>query len=219
MRMTDPRPTITTFVLGPYQTNCFVVSTPGSEPCWIVDCGFEPGEMFQWILKQGLKPAALLLTHTHLDHIAGVDMALSRFGPVPMFVHEAEAGFASNAMLNLSALIGMPVEVTEPQHLLRDGQRLELNGTQWRVLHTPGHSPGGVCFVHDASRQAIVGDTLFAGSIGRFDFPSSDPARLRHSIGTILMSLPDDTTIHPGHGTSTTVSTERRTNPYVIHGF
>jgi glyoxylase-like metal-dependent hydrolase (beta-lactamase superfamily II) len=213
------RPTITTFVLGPYQTNCFVVSTPGAADCWIVDCGFEPGEMFDRIVSRNLKPVALVLTHTHLDHIAGVDLALSRFGSIPIFVHEAEAGFASNSTLNLSALIGMPVEVTEPQHLLRDGQSLDLNGTPWRVLHTPGHSPGGVCLIHDASKQAIVGDTLFAGSIGRFDFPTSDPARLRHSITHVLMSLPDDMTIHPGHGPQTTIGVERRTNPFVIHGF
>jgi glyoxylase-like metal-dependent hydrolase (beta-lactamase superfamily II) len=212
-------PTVTPFVLGEYQTNCFVVHALNSSECWIVDCGLEPEAMFAWIERQKLRPAAILLTHTHLDHIAGVDEALSRFGALPLHVHEAEAGFCSDPMLNLSALIGMPTTCTEPDRLLSDGDTLKLAGTTWRVLHTPGHSPGGVCFVHDQSKQAIVGDTLFAGSVGRSDFPTSDPGKLRHSIQNVLMKLPDDMTIYPGHGPKTTIGRERRTNPYVAGGF
>jgi glyoxylase-like metal-dependent hydrolase (beta-lactamase superfamily II) len=211
-------PTIHTFVLGPYQTNCFVV-TAGSSDCWIVDCGLVPEEMLDWIEEQGLHPKAILLTHSHLDHIAGVDQALNRFGRLPLYIHEAEAGFCSDATMNLSALIGMQVTCTEPDHYLKGGDTLTLNSTAWRVLHTPGHSPGGVCFIHDESKQAIVGDTLFAGSIGRFDFPPSNPDHLRHSIQKVLMALPNNMTIHPGHGPKTTIGQERRTNPYVTGGF
>ncbi len=218
-RSDPPDPLITTFVLGEYQTNCQVVTTVAGSDCWIVDCGFEPEPMLDHIAEHALTPVAILLTHTHPDHIAGVDRALARFGRLPLYVHRAEAGYCSDPMLNLSALMGQPITVTEPDHLLEDGQTLDLGPTRWRVVHSPGHSPGGVLFVHDESRQAIVGDTLFAGSIGRIDFPSSDPEAFRRTIHEVVMSLPDDMTIYPGHGPRTTIGHERTTNPFVIEGF
>ncbi len=220
-------PHIDTFVLGEYQTNCFVLTVPGppdaagradrGAPCWIIDCGLDPAPMLDAIETRGLVPQEILLTHAHLDHIAGVDAALARFGPMPISIHVAEAGFCSDPMLNLSALIGTPVTCTEPDRTLRDGDELDLGGAAWRVVHAPGHSPGCALFIHDASKQAIVGDTLFAGSIGRIDFPTSDPAAMRRTLA-MLMRLPDDLEIHPGHGPATTIGTERRTNPYVARG-
>jgi len=214
------QPVIQTFVLGDYQTNCFVVHVPPDKACWIVDCGMEPDEMLEWIDRSGLKPAAILLTHTHLDHIAGVNQALEKFGSnLPLYVHNAEAGYCSDPRRNLSAFIGMPTICREPDHYLKGGEVLTLGGTTWRVLHTPGHSPGGVCYIQDESKQAIVGDTLFAGSIGRFDFPTSNHADLRHTILNVMMSLPEDMIIHPGHGESTTIGQERSSNPYIRNGF
>lgn len=214
-------PHIDTCVLGEYQTNCFIVTVPGAAPapsggtpCWIVDCGLDPEPMLDAIEARALVPQEILLTHSHLDHIAGVDAALSRFGPLPISIHEAEAGFCSDAMLNLSAMIGMPVTCTEPDRTLKDGDQIDLGGTTWRVVHAPGHSPGCALFIHDASKQAIVGDTLFAGSMGRVDFPTSDPAAMQRTLA-MMMTLPDDLHIHPGHGPATTIGTERRSNPYV----
>jgi len=218
--VTSISPVITIFTLGDWQTNCHVVTSgdPGSKNCWIVDCGFDPDEMLDFVAEKSLKPQAILLTHAHLDHIGGVDQVLSRFGKLPMYIHQAEAGFCSDPMLNLSAMIGMGTTCAEPDHLLKHGDTLMLDGSIWRVLHTPGHSPGGACFVHDESKQAIVGDTLFAGSIGRFDFPTSDAELLRKSLD-LLMTLPDDMTIYPGHGPTTTIGMERRSNPYINGGF
>ncbi|NNM27357.1 MAG: MBL fold metallo-hydrolase [Phycisphaerales bacterium] len=212
-------PHIRTFVLGDYQTNCFVVTATvdagRGDPCWIVDCGFEPTPMLDAIADAGLAPTALLLTHAHPDHIAGVDAARARFGELPVWLHEAERGWLADPMLNLSALLGVPVTCAEPDHWLTGGETLTLGETTWEVMHTPGHSPGGVVFLHRASAQAIVGDTLFAGSIGRIDFPSSNPDAMRRSLHEVLMSWPDDVTVHPGHGPATTIGRERATNPFL----
>jgi glyoxylase-like metal-dependent hydrolase (beta-lactamase superfamily II) len=215
----EPTPVIHTFVLGEFQTNCFVVTTPGSNKAWIVDCGYSPAPLLQFLRDNNLEVEAILLTHCHADHIAGLDDAINVIGHVPIYVHDAERDWCANPILNLSAWYGLPVSVTSPDRFLLGGESLELNGSRWRVVHTPGHSPGGVCYVNDASKQAIVGDAIFAGSIGRMDFPTSNPRDLRRSVLQTIMSLPDDMTIHPGHGPATTIGRERRTNPYVVNGF
>lgn len=216
-------PVIKGFPLGDFQTNCYVVTpgtTSGNErPCWIIDCGFNPQPMIDHIKRESLTPKAMLLTHTHVDHIAGIDELLRALGAMPMYVHQAEKGFCADPMLNLSPGIGLEISVTEPDHSLKGGETLTLGDTTWRVVHTPGHSPGGVCYVHDESKQAITGDTLFAGSIGRFDLPGSDGNALRHSILNVMMSWPDDMKIYPGHGPATTIGRERKSNPYVTGGF
>jgi hydroxyacylglutathione hydrolase len=212
---------IRTFTLGDYQTNCFIVT--GGEragDCIIVDCGYRPRAMLDYIEQQELRPAAMLLTHCHADHIAGIDEAIARFGPPAegIWVHEAEKDWCANPLLNLSGLSGTgDVSVTSPDRFVRGGETLRVAGIEMRVLHTPGHSPGGVCFIHDDSKQAIVGDVIFAGSIGRIDFPTSDPEAMRQSLET-LMTLPDELMLHPGHGPSTTIGRERRTNPYIAGG-
>lgn len=225
-----PRPEITTFALGDWQTNCHVVRVPGAAPphdpraCWIVDCGQRPRALIGHIRDAGLKPTAIILTHGHVDHIAGVDEALAAFGPLPILAHEAERDFNAEPMLNLSAFAAMDVRVSPPTRLLKDGDRLELAGSRWTVRHVPGHSPGSVALVHGAEAGetpvlppiAIVGDTLFAGSIGRVDFPTSDPEALKRSIRDVLLSLPDSTRVLPGHGPETTIGAERRTNPFVL---
>lgn len=223
VQSTQPR--IRPFVLGEWQTNCYVVSPdhahgkPSGQPCWIVDCGFDPDEMLDWIEQQQLQPQAILLTHAHLDHIGGVERALGRLGRVPIMIHEAEAGFCEDPLLNLSAMIGMPTTCPAPDRLLKHGDVLELGDTRWRVLHTPGHSPGGACFVNEAFKQAIVGDTLFYDSIGRYDFPTSNANDLRRSIHEVIMKLDDDFAVYPGHGPDTTVGRERRNNPFVLDKF
>jgi len=212
-------PAIRVFTLGDFQTNCHLVTVPGTRACIVVDVGQEPDAMLDAIEEARLEVHAILLTHCHMDHIAGLDEARSRLGDVPVYVHERERGFCSDPMHNLSVLSGMPVVVAEPDRFLQGGETLDLAGASWRVLHTPGHSPGGVTFVNDASRQAIVGDTLFAGSIGRVDFPTASPADMRRTLSNTLMALPDDYTVYPGHGPTTTIGHERRTNPYLRGGW
>jgi hydroxyacylglutathione hydrolase len=208
---------ITPFVLGDYQTNCHVVTS--GEDCWVVDCGYEPGELIAHIQAHSLKPSAILLTHCHADHIAGLDQLRSVIGNVPVMCHESESTWNMNPMLNLSGLAGMPVTAEPPNGFLTPGNEITLGSSTWEVLHSPGHSPGSICFIHRDTNHAIVGDTLFAGSIGRHDFPTSDVDDLRHSIREVLMKLPDEMTIYPGHGPSSTIGHERLTNPFVVNGF
>lgn len=221
-RPVNPTPSITSFALGEFQTNCHVVSVAGSDACWIVDVGYQPERLFRHVEEARLRPTAIVLTHCHCDHVAGLDAALRRFGgagPLPVIAHEAERGFCSQPELNLSAFLGEPVSVSEPTRWLRGGETLELAGTRWRVLHTPGHSPGGITLLHEptdgGAPTALVGDTLFAGSIGRIDFPTSDGEAMARTLGEVLLALPDATGIFPGHGPATTIGRERRTNPFL----
>jgi glyoxylase-like metal-dependent hydrolase (beta-lactamase superfamily II) len=204
---------IQTFTLGQWQTNCFVLSV--DKACWIVDAGFDPEPMLDAIDEQGLTVEKVVLTHAHLDHIAGLHTVRHRYPDVPIYVHADEQDFLTDTRLNLSAAIIDPVVAPEATDLMHHGEQLELNGVTFDIRHTPGHSPGGITLVQADNNLAIVGDTLFAGSIGRFDFPTSDGPRLMQSINEQLMSLPDDTRVWPGHGPATTVGYERANNPYL----
>lgn len=210
-----PQPLLTAFELGPFETNCYVVRFPDSPDCWIVDASFEPDEMIEFVRREGLRPVALVLTHAHVDHIAGAFDVARAFPGLPVWIHEAEREWLTNPMLNLSAMMGQAVTGPEPARLLRDGEVLELAGQPWRVIHTPGHSPGGITLYHEASATAIDGDSLFSSSIGRTDFPGSDHATLERSIRERLYSLPGNTRVLPGHGPSTTIEREKRFNPFV----
>ncbi|MCC6320285.1 MAG: MBL fold metallo-hydrolase [Phycisphaerales bacterium] len=203
------------FPLGPFETNCFVLRFSGSTDCWFIDAGEEPGEMIGLVRREGLRPVALVLTHAHCDHIAGAFEVVRAFPKLPLMIHEAEREWLDNPMLNLSVMTGVPVTAPSPERLLRDGDELELAGERWRVLHTPGHSPGGITLWHEPSKTAFVGDALFSGSIGRTDFPGSSFDTLARSIRTKLYTLPDETRVLPGHGPETTIGREKRGNPFV----
>jgi hydroxyacylglutathione hydrolase len=214
-----PTPQIAAFTLGPYETNCFVVSVPPSDECWIVDAGFGPEPMIEYIRREVLRPRALILTHAHPDHIAGVAAVRAAFPDLPILIHPAEADWLNNPEKNLSAAMGVPITAPGPDGTLEEGQELELAGTRWTVLHTPGHSPGGVTlhFPGDPDAPGIArgGDALFAGSIGRTDFPGSDHDTLLGAIRAKLYALPDQTRVFPGHGPETTIGREKRSNPFV----
>lgn len=207
--------------LGSFETNCYVVATRPSQgatldtPCWVIDPGQQPARVLQYLRTHNLTPDAILLTHAHVDHIAGLEEVRRAFPSAPVLAHQSERAFYGDPQLNLSAFMGAPITAREPTGFLSHGQELSLNGTTWRVLHTPGHSPGCITFVCDAAKLAIVGDTLFAGSIGRVDFPTSDPALMHRSLHEVLMALPDAVVAHPGHGPATTIGRERGSNPYL----
>lgn len=215
---------IKSYTLGPYATNCYLLWIEGGTDAWIVDASFGPGRIIKDVLAQGLRPSRLLLTHAHVDHIAGVEEVLGALRPrganAPVLqIHRDEEAWLGDAMLNLSAMGGMPVTTRAADGLLAEGDTLTLGegerSVAFSVLHTPGHSPGGVSLYAPSHGVVISGDALFAGSIGRTDFPGGDLKTLERSIRTKLYTLPRETTVLSGHGPQTTVGEEMDGNPYV----
>lgn len=213
--MQNPSLEIRAFVLGDWQTNCYVIHAKGSSKCWIIDASFAPLKMIQYIKQSNLVPQAVLLTHAHVDHIAGLVDVRRHWPDIPILIHPAEAAFLTDPMLNLSAFLPEPIVMPEATGSFEHGDVLDFDGIKCDVRHTPGHSPGGVTFYFPTESLAIVGDTLFRGSIGRFDFPTSDEATLFRSIREQLLTLPDETRIMPGHGPKSTIGEEKLNNPYL----
>ena len=224
-----PRPPIRIgcYESGPYGTNGYVLELEGHGGCLVFDPSFDPEELIEAVKQSGKTPEAILLTHAHLDHIAGVDAVLDAFGDLPIAVHRAEGHWLQDAEANLSMAAGMPVTCRKgPTRLLEDGDTVEFGSGSSRialeVLHVPGHSPGSVAYVLRPSAAVplaapvvIGGDALFAGSIGRTDFPGGSMEELARSIRTKLYSLPDETRVLPGHGPMTRIGQEKRCNMYV----
>ena len=220
--MSETKLHIEEFTLGDWMTNCFVVvpqhsDGSSSSACWLVDVGFAPDSMIEYVKREQLQPQAVLLTHAHLDHIAGLGAVRKHWPDLPILIHDAEVDFLVDPMLNLSAMAPVPL-VAEPASTgtLSHGEVLDLAGVRCELRHTPGHSPGGLTFYFPDHEIAIVGDTLFRDGIGRFDFPTSDEAILMASLREQLMTLPDETRVLPGHMDETTIGRERKMNPYLV---
>ncbi|MFN0131363.1 MAG: MBL fold metallo-hydrolase [Phycisphaerales bacterium] len=205
---------IEAFPLGPFETNCYLVyERAGAGPVTVIDAGFEPGEMIDRLRELGRPVDAIVLTHAHVDHIAGINEVLDAFPGTPVLIHRAEKDWLGDPVLNLGIPIGLSITARGPDRLIDEGETLTIGGRAWRVLHTPGHSPGGIT-LHSPG-VALVGDALFAGSVGRTDFPGSDMSVLSRSIREKLYTLPGETVVYPGHGPATTIARERATNPFV----
>ena len=169
--------------------------------------------------EKSLEPGGILLTHAHMDHIAGIDELHESLGMVPVYLAKEEWDTLTDPMENLSARVGPGVatNVTDPRDLPA-GETIELDGSRWEILDTSGHSPGGRSLYCREAGIVFVGDALFAGSVGRVDFPRSDGDRLIRNIREQLMALPDETRVLSGHGPETTIGHERATNPFIVHG-
>lgn len=210
-------PHIESFTLGPFETNCYLVreAERSGARAWVVDVSFEPGEMIRRAKELGVRVEAIVLTHAHVDHIAGIPELLSEYPGTPIWIHEAEREWLGDPERNLSALMGLPVSVPGAARLMKDGEEIAIGDCRWTVLHTPGHSPGGIGLYHAGSGALISGDALFAGSIGRTDFPGCDHQQLLRSIREKYYILPGETRVFPGHGAPTTIGRERKSNPFV----
>lgn len=205
--------TIESICLGDLDTNAWVV-TDGAGACAVFDCPGDPGALVDHLRRRGLVPQVVYLTHAHFDHIAGLDELRKVFPGVPVAVHGLEAPWLSDAQANLSHWGAAPVRVGDAELRVAEGDELALGALKFRVLHTPGHSPGSVSYHFYEEAEVIGGDVLFRGGVGRWDFPGCDRDALRRSLAR-LTDLPDETRVRPGHGGSTTVGREKGTNPYL----
>ena len=209
-------PNIHTIVSQMFSENTYIVWQPERLDALVVDPGLEPEAILEFLQEQGLRPAVILNTHGHADHIAGNEALKQAYPDAPLIIGVNELELLTDANLNLSAPFGMPIVSPPADRAVAEGEIVEAAGFRLEVLEIAGHSPGHVVYLYRTKPILVLGgDVLFRGSIGRYDFPGGDGELLMRGIRTKLFTLPDDTVVYPGHGPVTTIGHERRTNPYV----
>ncbi len=198
--------------VGPLQVNCYIAACPRTKKALIIDPGDEAQRILQLIEQEGLEPKMLVNTHGHFDHVGGNSEIVERTG-IEFCMHKEDLPLLKQASRQ-AASYGLPaVESPAPTRFLQNGDLLEIGDLSFEVIHTPGHSPGGICLYGQG--HLFSGDTLFAGSIGRTDLPGGDMHQLLGHIRSQLMVLPESTVVHPGHGPESTIGAEQQSNPFV----
>ena len=210
---------IRTAALPPFYKNGYVVSCEATREGVVIDPGDEVEMLLESAERDRVDVKAILLTHAHLDHVTGVAAAKKRLG-VDVWLHQDDEHLY-NGVVEQGRMFGLRVEEQPPiDRYYSPGDPFRFGECVADVWHTPGHCPGGVCLAigrsDQASRDLFVGDTLFAGSIGRTDLPGGDLETLLRSIREVLFAFPDDTNVYSGHGPSTTIGQERETNPFLV---
>jgi glyoxylase-like metal-dependent hydrolase (beta-lactamase superfamily II) len=203
--------------VGPLQACCYLVAAESGDAA-IIDPGGDADLILSQVQYHKLTPRLILATHGHIDHIGALPEVRRAYPDAQLCIHEADAAMLADAGSSLASMIGLPLEPVEPDRLLADGEGIALGPHTIEVLHTPGHTPGGVAFLirrTGGPAALFSGDTLFAGGIGRTDFPGGSHPQLLASIRGRLFALPPDTVVYPGHGDPTTIEEEQRTNPFL----
>jgi glyoxylase-like metal-dependent hydrolase (beta-lactamase superfamily II) len=206
---------VKTLIVGSFAANCYVVGSSSTMKGMIIDPGAEAPTILRTVQQMGLSVSLIVITHAHIDHVGAV-RAVTEKTHAQFAIHETEKGLLLTAPMRMLTALGLtPVKSPpQPDRLLKDGDRIDVDDLHFEVLHTPGHSSGGICLLGHG--VVFSGDTLFKLGIGRTDFPGCSHERLIKSIHDKLMVLPDETIVYPGHGPPTTIGDERRGNPFLL---
>lgn len=204
---------VTSLALGEIQSNCHILGNTETRQALVVDPGYEAETIDRRLTRLGYTVAAYLITHGHFDHVTAL-ADLHRLRPAPIGMHPADSVWAFSPLPGRFQFFPTPKAPERIERAWADGQEWTDAGLTYRIITTPGHSPGGVCFYFPGHKLLVSGDTLFAGSIGRLDLPLADPKAMPESLSK-LMSLPDAVVVLPGHGPATTIGRERATNPHL----
>jgi hydroxyacylglutathione hydrolase len=205
-----------TIVCGPFQENCYLVFDDTTHQGIFVDPGAEPERLIRIAASKGVEIIGIYNTHGHIDHVGAVSVIKEKLG-VPFAIHPDEQMVLESVPAQARLFGVSSIVVPTIDHLLSDGDRFNVGALEAKVIHTPGHSPGGVCFVFEDA--VFVGDTLFAGSIGRSDLIGGSLSALLTAIKSRLLTLEDDVVVLPGHGPATTIGEERTHNPFLTGRF
>jgi len=199
-------------VVGALETNCYLVYDEETRECAVIDPGADPEKIISTIAELELKPVIVLNTHGHVDHIGANSDIVQKYA-IPLAMHAADTGMLQvSDYIELSLLLGAR-NSPAPDRLLAEGDEVAVGRTSLRVIHTPGHTPGSIGFVHGGF--LFSGDTLFCGGVGRTDLPGGSWKDLERSIRERILTLPEETVVLPGHGPHTTVEQERSSNPFL----
>jgi glyoxylase-like metal-dependent hydrolase (beta-lactamase superfamily II) len=198
-------------VVGPLGSNCYIVGDEATKEGVVIDPADEAGNILSSVTELGLTIRSIILTHGHPDHIAALKEVKEATG-AEIMVHKDDAGYHKQGALAFAFGFNCPTP-PPPDRLLSDGDSVDFGDLRFTVIHTPGHTPGGICLLGHG--VLFSGDILFNYGIGRYDLPGGDYTQLMNSLKARVMALPDDTIVYPGHGPRTTIGAERRNNPFL----